>query len=254
MSRFVKPALWTAGVLAAGLFAFWLLLALNIPYKSTAAPETTPVTTSAATATGSPPPVPGPPLESAAWVVDVRPGPDDRTAVLHVNLPTCAVAPHVEVTEAGNGIRAEVRFRMPDGANCEQAPADLPVKVAAPIGKRLVVVNSAEPWGLRSGGWKKCDRVVACDPPADHCDPAWVGEIEYSTEAEFPGTTRACDQNWLIHDLQRHRGQPPNRVAFRWAGNGWSSFASATGGGCGEILAAEPKFPAALCQNLTPAG
>jgi hypothetical protein len=48
------------------------------------------------------------------------------------------------------------------------------------------------------------------------------------------------------------------RVAYRWAGNGWASFASAKGCGCGcgcgcgEILAVDPKFPTALCHNLTP--
>jgi hypothetical protein len=55
-----------------------------------------------------------------------------------------------------------------------------------------------------------------------------------------------------LNILQRHSGQAANRVAYRWTGNGWTSFASATGGGCGEILAVEPKFPTHLCQNLIP--
>ena len=251
MSRFVKPALWMFGALAAGGFAFWLVLALNIPYKSTAAPESTlpeitPVTKSATSAP------PAPPSEQIAWVADVRPGPDDHSAVLHVTLPTCAEAPHTQVTEADNRIDAGVLYRTRPDPDCKQVPADFPFRTAAPIGKRMVIVNSVDPWGLRSGGWKKCTQVVDCDPPDDHCNPAWIGPLEFSAEAEFPGTTRACDQNWLIHDLQRHSGQPPTRVAYRWAGTGWKSFASANGGGCAEILAAEPKFPTALCQNLGP--
>ncbi|WP_410566560.1 hypothetical protein [Amycolatopsis sp. cmx-4-61] len=252
MSRFVRPALWTIGALAAGGFAFWLLLALNIPYRSTAAPETTPPATSAtAPATSAPPPVPA---ERTAWVTGVRPGPDDHSAVLHVDLPTCAVAPHAEVTEDGTAIRAGVLFRAEATADCPQRPADFPIRTAAPIGKRPVIVNVTETWGQAAGNWRKCDEHLGCEPPADHCSPAWVAQLEFSAEAEFPGTTRACDQNWLIHDLQRHRGQAPSRVAYRWAGNGWASFASSQGGGCAEILAAEPKFPTALCQNLTPPG
>jgi hypothetical protein len=246
MSRFVRPALWTFGGLAVGGLLFWLVLALNIPYQSTATPETTPVTTPA------PSPVLAPPAERSAWVTDIRPGPDDHSAVLHVNLPTCAVEPHAQVTETTDRIDAGVLFRTKDGPGCEQAPADFPLKTTAPIGKRPVIVNAGEAWGLASGGWKNCDQNLGCAPPADHCDPAWVAQAEFSAEAEFPGTTRACDQNWLIHDLQRHSGQAANRVAYRWAGNGWASFASAKGGGCGEILAVDPTFPTALCQNLTP--
>ncbi|KDN18789.1 hypothetical protein [Amycolatopsis rifamycinica] len=254
MPRFVKPVLWTIGVLAAGGLAFWLLLALNIPYQSTAAPETTPGTTSATTPVPPPVPPPAPPAERTAWIADVRPGPDDHSAVLHVTLPTCAEGAHTQVTETGTRIDAGVLFRVRPDPDCQEFPADFPIRTAAPIGKRMVVVNSTESWGLRSGGWKKCDWAVNCDPPPDHCDPAWIGQLEFSAEAEFPGTTRACDQNWLIHDLQRHSGQRPTRVAYRWAGNGWSSVGGATGGGCAEILSTEPKFPTALCKDLAPPG
>ncbi|WP_410638593.1 hypothetical protein [Amycolatopsis sp. lyj-346] len=245
MPRFIKPALWTAGVLAAGLLAFWLLLALDIPYKSTAAPETTPVTS--ATTTPAPPPA-----ALSAYVTEVRAGPDDHTAVLHVNLPTCAEAPVAQVEETGHRIEAEVRYRMPSGANCGVSPAGFPVKTAAPIGERPVYVNLGDSWGLVAGGWQRCDRIVGCFPPADHCSPVRIAPLEFGAEAEHPGTMRACDQNWLIHDLQRHGGEPARRVAYRWTGTGWSDFASAKGGGCGEILAAEPKFPTALCGNPAP--
>jgi hypothetical protein len=245
MSRFVKPALWTAGVLALGLLAFGVVLSLNIPYQSTAVPETTPVTTSATTPASAPAPM-------SAYVTDVRPGPDDHTAVLHVNLPTCAEAPLAQVEEVDNRIEAGVLFRMADGATCPHAPADFPVKTAAPIGQRPVYVNLGDSWGLVAGGWKRCDQILGCFPPADHCSRVWVAQLEFSAEAEYPGTTRACDQNWLIHDLRRHRGEPALRVAFRWTGTGWGDLASAKGGGCGEILAVEPKFPTALCQDLKP--
>ncbi len=251
MSRFAKPALWTIGTLVAGGLVFWLVLALNIPYRGTAAPETTTASTPAPTSV-APVPASALPAEMSAWVTDVRPGPDDHSAVLHVDLPSCAVRPHTRVTESAHRIDAVVLFQPADGAGCTQVPADFPVKTAAPIGKRPVIVNTEDTWGLVAGGWKKCDKILGCEPPADHCDQAWIVQAEFSAEAEHPGTTRACDQNWLIHDLQRHSGQAPNRVAYRWAGGGWVSFASAKGGGCGEFLAAEPKFPTVLCRDLTP--
>nr|WP_225956656.1 hypothetical protein [Amycolatopsis lexingtonensis] len=239
--------MWTFGALAAGGLVFGVLLALNIPYRSTAAPETTSATTP------EPPPVPAAaPAEMTAWVTDIRPGLDDHSAVLHVDLSACAIAPHAQVTEAPERIDAGVLFQAGAGPDCQQVPADVPLKTAAPIGKRPVIVNAEDSWRLLPGGWKKCDKILGCEPPPDHCAQAWVAQIEFSTEAEYPGTTRACDQNWLIHDLQRHSGQAPNRVAYRWAGTGWASFASASGGGCGEILAVEPAFPRSLCQNLTP--
>ncbi|WP_410597547.1 hypothetical protein [Amycolatopsis sp. lyj-23] len=247
MSRFVKPALWMFGALAAGGLAFWLLLALDIPYKSTAAPETTPVTTSATTSA-----LPEP-VEQAAWVTGVRPGPDDHSAVLEVQVPNCAEAPHARVTEADNRIDAVVSYRAEQDLRCPQTPVDVPIKTTAPIGNRPVVVNGSEAWPVAAGR-QQCYLVVGCNPPADHCDRAWIAQVESLAEAEHPGTTRACDQSWLIHDLQRHSGQAPNRVAYRWASYGWASFASAQGGGCAEILAAEPKFPTSLCEKLAPPG
>jgi hypothetical protein len=249
MSGFVRPVLWTVGVLAAGGLLFGLVLALNIPYRSAASPETT----SATVSTPVQPPVPAPPANLAAWVSDIRPGPDDHSAVLHVDLSACAVEPHVRVTETADRIDADVLFGSQGGPDCRQVPADFPMRTAAPIGKRPVIVNAGDAWRPAPGGWKKCDKILGCDPPADHCAEAWVAQLEFSAEAEYPGTTRACDQNWLIHDLQRHSGQAANRVAYRWAGTGWVSFASAVGGGCGEILAVEPKFPTSLCRDLTPA-
>ncbi|SEF23431.1 hypothetical protein SAMN05421837_102171 [Amycolatopsis pretoriensis] len=256
MRRFVKPVLWTFGTLAAGGLAFGLVLALDIPYRSVSAPKASPAplapTAASAPTSPTPPVVPTGPGTMTAWVTDLRPGPDDRSAVLRVDLPACAVGPHVEVTESATRIDAAVLFRPGGGPHCETAPADFPLTAAAAIGKRPVVVNAEDTWGLVSGGWRKCDKILGCEPPADHCDPAWVAQAEFSAEAEYSGTTRACVQDWLIHDLQRHSGQRANRVAYRWAGNGWASFASANGGGCGEILAVEPRFPAALCEKLAP--
>ncbi|MFI7121781.1 hypothetical protein [Amycolatopsis sp. NPDC049868] len=250
MSRSVRPVLWTVGTLAVGGLVFWLVLALNIPYRSTATPETTSATTSATTP--DPPLISAPPADMSAWITDIRPGPDGHSAVLRVDLPACAVEPHTQITEAADRIHASVLFQPGNGPDCKQVPTDFPMKTAAPIGKRPVLVNAGDTWGLSSTGWKKCDKILGCEPPADHCAEAWVAQVEFSAEAEHPGTTRACDQNWLIHDLQRHSGQAPTRVAYRWAGNGWKSFASTKGGGCSEILAAEPTFPTHLCQNLTP--
>lgn len=246
MSRFVKPALWTTGVLAAGLLAFWLVLALDIPYQSTGTPVTTPATTTQAQ--------PSRYTVQTPYVTEVRPGPDDHTILLRITMPTCALPPKGEVTEAGNRINARVLVRIPSGARCGDAPVNVPVKTAAPIGDRQVVVNDTQSWAFVSGGWKRCNERLGCHPPADHCDPAWVGQLESAAEAEYSGTTRACDQNWLIQDLQRHSGQAATRIVYRWADTGWASVARATGAGCGEILATEPKFPTALCTDLAPPG
>ncbi|RSN32770.1 hypothetical protein DMC61_11305 [Amycolatopsis sp. WAC 04169] len=116
-------------------------------------------------------------------------------------------------------------FQPGNDPDCKQVPTDFTMKTAAPIGKRPVLVNAGDTWGLTSTGWRKCDQILGCEPPTDHCAEAWVAQVEFSAEAEHP---------------------------YRWAGNGWMSFASAKGGGCGEILAAEPAFPTHLCQNLTP--
>ncbi|SEC78504.1 hypothetical protein SAMN04489727_5077 [Amycolatopsis tolypomycina] len=249
MWRFVKPALWTFGVLATAGLAFWLVLAMNIPYKSAAAPDTTPETTSASTTA---PPPSGPTMDTA-YVTDVRPGPDDRTVLLHVTLPTCVEVPETKVADGNDRVDVDVRFRRPGGgADCPPAPTDVPVRLRTPIGLRPVFVNTSDSWGQGPGGWRRCDRFLSCTPPADHCDPRWIGHLEARAEAEFSGTTRACDQHWLIHDLQRHSAEPPHRVVYRWAGDTWADFASPKGGGCGEILAAEPKFPTALCKDLAP--
>ena len=84
---------------------------------------------------------------------------------------------------------------------------------------------------------------------ADHCDPAWIGAAVSAAGAESPGTTRACDPAWLIVDLPKGQSQP-SRTAFRWSDAGWTSFAQAHSAGCAEILAAERKFPVALCKAL----
>jgi hypothetical protein len=116
---------------------------------------------------------------------------------------------------AANRIDDGVLFRAENGLDCQQVQVDFPVRTAAPTGKRPVIVNAGNTWGLTAGGWKKCDTILGCNPPADHCDQAWIAQAEFSAVAEYPGTTRACDQNWLIHDLQRHSGQVAHRVAYR---------------------------------------
>src|SRR4051812_25834056 len=143
MSRFVRPVLWISGSLAAGGLAFCAVLALNIPYRTAAAPETPPGTPSGTTSGATPHP-PAPPATTSAWVTDVRSGADDHSAVLHVDLSSCAVGPHIEVTEAGNRIDAAVLFQLEDGPGCPQVPADFPMKTAAPIGKRPVIVNAGD--------------------------------------------------------------------------------------------------------------
>jgi len=207
---------------------------------------------------------PAPTTIGAEWrsfradVTGIRPGSDDRSLFVQVALPGkdpgCVREPRIEqVVEAKTDIRADVVYSTrPAAGGCQdKVAAEVKLTTADPIADRTVVLNSdtGNAWHKLGAGWGHCDRQGSCAPPADHCDPAWIGAAVSAAGAESPGTTRACDPAWLIVDLPKGQSQP-SRTAFRWSDSGWTSFAQARSAGCAEILAAEPKFPVALCKTL----
>ncbi|WP_410639524.1 hypothetical protein [Amycolatopsis sp. lyj-346] len=208
---------------------------------------------------------PGPTTIGAEWrsfradVTGIRPGSDDHSLFVQVALPGkdpgCVREPRIEqVVEAKTDIRADVVYSTrPAAGGCQdKVPAEVRLTTADPIADRTVIFNAdtGNAWRKLGAGWGHCDRQGTCAPPADHCDPAWIGAAASAAGAESPGTTRTCEPGWLILDLRKHQGEPPARTAFRWGNPGWTAFAQARSGGCAEILAAEPKFPVALCKAL----
>ncbi|MGW4064151.1 hypothetical protein ACWEGE_38080 [Amycolatopsis sp. NPDC004747] len=194
-----------------------------------------------------------------ADVTGIRPGSDDRSLFVQVALPGkdpgCVREPRIEqVLEAKTDIRADVVYSTrPAAGGCQdKVAAEVRLTTADPIADRTVILNAdtGNAWHKLGAGWGHCDSQGACAPPADHCDPAWIGAAVSAAGAANPGTTRACVPGWLILDLVQHPAGPPSRSAFRWSDSGWTSFAQARSGGCAEILAAEPKFPVALCRAL----
>jgi hypothetical protein len=242
--RRARPILWAAGVLVAAGAVLAVVLASGsggLPGAKAAA--------SAPTTVG------------AQWrsfhaeVTGVRPGPDAFSLFVQVSLPGkdpgCVREPRLEqVIEAKTDIRADVVYstRPAEGGCEDKVPAELRLTTTEPIADRTVILNadSGSAWHKLGAGWGHCDRQGACAPPADHCDPAWIGAAVSATGAESGGTTRVCDPNWLVLDV----AGPPSRTVFRWSDAGWTSLTQVKSAGCAEIRAAEPKFPAALCRTL----
>ncbi|MGW3965563.1 hypothetical protein ACWED2_37485 [Amycolatopsis sp. NPDC005003] len=194
-----------------------------------------------------------------ADVTGIRPGPDDRSLFVQVALPGkdpgCVREPRIEqVVEAKTDIRADVVYSTrPAAGGCQdKVPAELRLTTADPVADRTVILNAdtGNAWHKLGAGWGHCNSQGACAPPADHCDPAWIGAAVSAAGAASPGTTRACEPGWLILDVPQLQAEPPSRTAFRWSETGWTSFVRTRSAGCAEIRAAEPKFPAALCRTL----
>jgi hypothetical protein len=194
-----------------------------------------------------------------ADVTGIRPGPDDTTLFVQVALPGkdpgCVREPRIEqVVEAKTDIRADVVYSTrPAAGGCQdKVPAELRLSTTAAIKDRTVILNgdTGNAWHKLGAGWGHCDRQGTCAPPADHCDPAWIGAAVSAAGAESAGTTRVCDPDWLVVDLLVHQADPPSRAVFRWSDTGWTSFAQVRSAGCAEIRAADPKFPVALCKTL----
>ncbi|GAA4546546.1 hypothetical protein [Amycolatopsis samaneae] len=214
----------------------------------------------------------------SAEVTAVRPGPAPNVVIARVILPAgdpdCARSPHVDhLDETNDTVSAYIVYAMratlPREACPRKEQADVPLTTRSPIGDRAVTLNYGRAWHRKGAEYGHCDDNLGCVPPADHCAEAWINQVTFN--ADVPANhlhgardVRGCDQNWLILDLDRHVGDCPpaegapacrnthraNRVFYRWAGNGWASFANAKDGGCAEIRAVRPDFPSALCEKL----
>ncbi|WP_410668595.1 hypothetical protein [Amycolatopsis sp. cmx-4-68] len=208
---------------------------------------------------------PGPTTMGAEWrsfradVTGIRPGPDDASLFVQVALPGkdpgCVREPRIEqVVETKTDIRADVVYstRPASGGCQDKVPAELRLTASAPVADRTVILNAdaANAWRKLGAGWGHCAAQGACAPPADHCDPAWIGAAVSAAGAESAGTTRACAPDWLVLDVLVKQTEPAARAVFRWSDAGWTSFAQVKSAGCAEIRAAEPKFPVALCKTL----
>jgi hypothetical protein len=237
-----RPILWAAGVLvAAGAAGAVVLASGNGGLPGAKAAVSAPTTVGAQW------------RSFRAEVTGIRPGPDAFSLFVRVSLPGtdpgCVREPRIEqVIEAKTDIRADVVYSTrPTPAGCEgKVATELRLTTTGPIADRTVILNAdiGNAWHKLGAGWGHCDSQGACVPPADHCDPAWIGAAVSATGAESSGTTRACAPDWLVIDL------PTGRTAYRWGGAGWTSFAQVKAAGCAEIRAADPKFPAALCKAL----
>ncbi|MEV6829876.1 hypothetical protein [Amycolatopsis sp. NPDC051102] len=242
-----RPILWVAGALVAAgaVLAVVLTAGGGVPGATAAAP--------------------GPTTIGAEWrsfradVTGIRPGPDEHSLFVQVALPGkdpgCVREPRIEqLVEAKTDIRADVVYSTrPAAGGCQdKVPAELRLTTTAPVADRTVILNSdtGNAWHKLGAGWGHCDRQGTCAAPADHCDPAWIGAAVSAAGAESAGTTRACDPGWLLVDLLVRQTEPPSRTAFRWSDTGWTSFAQTRSAGCADILAADRKFPAALCKAL----
>lgn len=241
------PVLWIAGalVVAGAVVAVVVTAGGGVPGADAAAPAPTTI--------------------GAEWrsfradVTGIRPGPDDVSLFVQVALPGkdpgCVREPRIEqVVESKTDVRADVVYstRPASGGCQDKVPAELRLTTAEPVADRTVILNgdNGNAWHKLGAGWGHCAPQGTCAPPADHCDPAWIGAAVSATGAESAGTTRACDPGWLVLDLAPHQAAPPARSVFRWSDTGWTAFAQVKSAGCAEIRAAEPKFPVALCKTL----
>jgi hypothetical protein len=242
-----RPVLWIAGALVAAgaVLAVVLTAGGGVPGAKAAAP--------------------GPTTMGVEWrsfradVTGIRPGPEETSLFVQVALPGkdpgCVREPRIEqVVETKTDVRADVVYSTrPAAGGCQdKVPAELLLATATPVADRTVILNgdNGNAWHKLGAGWGHCAPQGTCAPPADHCDPAWIGAAVSATGAESAGTTRVCDPAWLILDLLVHQTDPPARAVFRWSDAGWTSFAQVKSAGCPEIRAAEPKFPVALCKTL----
>jgi hypothetical protein len=215
---------------------------------------------------------------SAAQVEGVRAGADPATVVVDVRLPAgaegCGRDPRATVLEES---AATIWFNVvftrshadayPDPCATWEV-VEVPVRLAQPLGSRHVAVNGMGLWARHGSDFRRCDETLGCTPPTDHCDPLWVDRAVLGMDVPVKRlrgvrTVLGCRPGWLVLDLNRAVGNcapeqggacasggTVERVYLRWADAGWQSFAGAQRGGCAEVHAVDPAFPAELCRAL----
>ncbi|MEN3307047.1 MAG: hypothetical protein V7603_3249 [Micromonosporaceae bacterium] len=211
----------------------------------------------------------------AADVTGVRRGSDARTLLIDVSLPAghpdCARAPRVDqYTEENRSIYANVVFESARSGVVGGCPAAAPgvatLRAPGPVGDRVVVLNQ-QAWAPDGPRYRRCDPVLGCAPPADHCDTTWV--LAAVNGLDVPRNSARniahCDQAWLVLTLDVNStacgaggrpgcSAPPSvsRYFLRFTAPGWRVVARTAEGGCRAVLAVAPDFPRALCAHLPP--
>jgi hypothetical protein len=207
----------------------------------------------------------------------VRPGADPKSLLIDVSIAAgganCPRNLHVEIVEqSAAAIYANVVDEewgpVPAGACPSTAVATAKLTASAPIGNRVLSLNTHE-WKLSNGAYRECGEYSLCNPPADHCDGAWITITVNGLDvpAHSGRGIEHCDQKWLIMTVDVNSAQcgaggrtgcsaPPNvtRYFLGWKPNGWEVITQTKAAGCGSVLTAVPNFPRDLCSTLPATG
>jgi hypothetical protein len=211
-----------------------------------------------------------------ADVTAARPGVTPRELVVTLDVPAghraCATAPAATVEQSEQTVWVQTTITSVTGEYkvCpERAPMEFRVAIPPLRGRALVINQRA--WELSAeGGYALCSEVLGCDPPEDRCDRAWVNALLAGVELppERSVDIVACDGRWLVLDVDAvvtgcqpvDGSTPPSGCTGsgthrRWFARlddqrMWDVIASGTDGGCAEVHAKVPEFPARLCSEL----
>lgn len=224
---------------------------------------------------------------SAAEVVGVR-RVDERSVAVVADLPAgdplCARDLRIELLQDQEPDRPDVIYAnvVFSSANSgvlggcpDRATAEVTMRVAKPLGRRVLLLNSTSPaWAPTAGpGYRECDDVLGCHPPADHCDPVWVDQAVLGMDVPVKRVRSirdvlGCDGTWLVLDLNRAAGDCPpaegapvcdvpsetTRLFLHFGPHGWDTVAGGKEAGCAPVRTARPDFPEALCRALPAVG
>ncbi len=213
----------------------------------------------------------------AADVVAVHPGRTGRDAIIEVRLPgsrvDCGRDPQVSYVEEEQGLfHLTVVFSAasnPRDSCASSRLAEVTFNAPASLSGRTLVINNESFWQQTGTDYRKCDERLGCDPPTDHCDPAWrdlvLGHLDVPRHSGV--STRACDGHWMVVDIDvgpssctrinaAVNGCRPTSNVTRWflrfTGTRWEIITGTTRtGGCSVVQAEDPNFPTTLCQDLS---
>jgi hypothetical protein len=218
----------------------------------------------------------------AAEVVGVR-RVDDLSVVIEVSLPggasNCARDLHTDMLQdrepdRPDTIYANVVFSSAGasvhGGCPQQVKAEVTMRVNDPVRDRVFMFNAMGPgWALDGDRYRKCDDILGCYPPADHCDPVWIDQAVFQLDVPVKHIrgvrdVRGCDGTWLVVDVNPAVGDCPpadgespctvpprtTRWFMHFSGKTWDQLTGAKVGGCAPVRAVRPDFPGSLCENL----
>ncbi len=215
----------------------------------------------------------------AADVLDVR-RTDERSLSLVVELPaggaTCGRDARVEyvqddLPDRPDTIYANVVYSAvpAEFGECpERRTTEVPMRVSAPLGDRVLLFNNFGPaWAPDGERYRMCDDLLGCHPPEDPCDPVWIDQTVYYLDVPVKRLrsvreVRGCDGTWLVLDVNPAEGTCPpdggdcdpggtvSRWFLRFSGEGWETVLRTVEAGCAGLDRRFADFPTALCENL----